>query len=174
MRKILSMVAVMMSFGLLFAQDGKYSRVEYYNITDKLIRKEKTEVIITKTDSSFIFEQEGVKKRYIVLSRHSPHGNKDSLMCLTNDSVFGFEMYWIAVDEDDFGKYLELERKFLNDGGYEELDKLHQLYYSITYTVYSSSPNEYRFKGDCLNISHFFEDDERLGKGVGKIVFYTE
>ena len=169
MKKLNVLLLILMmsltSYGQIYSVKG------YLDKFDDIIKSKTIKTLITKTDSTFIFEEKGLKpvEYYILFYLDAGSvGDKDNLVDLTGKGVYGYQDCWVVIKMKDKDDYSELYEKVIRkEIEKEELEKY--ILYIIHRTV-SRYSFEFEYDSDYFWIENE-KNDNKLGKDVNRIVY---
>jgi hypothetical protein len=170
-----------------------YTSVAYYDKFDDVIKKEQRKTLIEKTDSTIIIEEKGKKPvvYYIVNEvEELMNGSKNNIVNLI-DNVYGYQEGWCLVRYDLIDQYFDTYSKVyvecikdrledvLKDDSIDDSkddskikEKLSILRHYWIFATHRTITTQYT--GSFIADVFWLEDEEnedRLGKGVNRIIY---
>lgn len=116
MKKIL--FTLLLGLIALISNAQIYSKIKHYDKFDDCIKTENVKTIVNiYNDEDYRYKPITIetknkqKENYIIVYK-SEYGKKDSLIDLTDTNIYGYEIDYICVKEED---YKQIHQKFVND-----------------------------------------------------------
>lgn len=174
MRKLISFIAFSCIALACSAQSLLFNEINYYDKFDDVLKKETRKTLITKNDSTFVIEEKGKEPvKYYILNIIGTNcmGSKDNIVNLVGN-VYGYQQTWCLVRYDMLTKYNESYNNYVNVSSEENMNELSKFWIFATHrtitTQYTGTyKTEYFWLSDESN-------DDKLGKGVNRIVYSKE
>ncbi len=169
MKKYISTVLLTLVVVLCNAQI--YQRIVHYDKFDDIVKTEQRKTLVTKTDSTFVFEEKGRNPVvYYVLNplKEGTLGSKDNIVNLIND-VYGYQETWCVVREDMKDKYIAANAEFILNPSKENMKKVQPYWLFIIHRTVTT-----QYTGNFLDDLIWIQDDYsdgKLGKDVNRIIY---
>lgn len=151
-----------------------YSKINYYDKFDDVLKSEQRKTLVKKTDSTFIIEEKGKDPIvYYILNpvEEGTIGSKDNIVNLVGN-VYGYETSWCVVRYDLLQEYNESYLKYVISGSDEDLLTLQHFWIFIVHRTITT-----QFSGTYLDDLIWLSDeqnDNKLGKNVSRIIYLNE
>jgi len=180
MKKILFILALLLS---CFASNAQFisNRFEYRDKFDDVIKKDVVKTLITKTDSTFVFETKGhraVEYWIINYCDYASVGDKDNIVDLTGESiVYGYENTWCVIRKETLARYKTLLARsyFADEEEYKEIRyEISKYWLFITQRVISKYSYKFEYENQYIWIGDGGANDNRiiLGRNIQRIIYY--
>lgn len=157
--------------GLVSNAQQVYSKILYMDKFDDVIKTENIKTLISKTDSTFLFEEKGRKpiEYWIVnYAAYNSEGDKDNIVDLTGHNVYGYQDCWCVIKMSDKNAYDNDYVKVILEE--EPIDILEKYWLFITHRVISMYSFEFYYDREYTWITNELNDN-KLGNNVNRIVF---
>lgn len=151
-----------------------YSKIEYLDKFDDIIKNENIKTLITKTDSTFTVEVKGHKPiEYWILNyaEFNSMGDEDNIVDLTGKNVYGYQDCWCVINISDKEEYYNLFNKVILEG--LNVDVLQKYWLFIVHRVISRYSFKFEYKNEFFWIQNDLNDN-KLGKDISRIIYTND
>ena len=188
MKKVLTTLFFLHLFTLV-SNAQIYTSVAYYDKFDDVIKKEQRKTLIEKTDTTITIEEKGkAPVVYYILEQEEllTKGSKGNIVNLI-DNVYGYQEGWRLVRYDLLDQYLKTYAKVIvdcitdqiEDESKDESERDAEIHEKVSvlkhYWIYATHRTvTTQYTGSYLTEIFWLEDEEnedRLGKGVNRIIY---
>ena len=171
---------ILILFSYCFISDAQQfisNRLEYRDKFYDVVKTDVAKTLITKTDSTFVFETKGhraVEYWIINYCDYASVGDKDSIVDLTGNFVYGYQNTWCVIRKETLARYKELSvRRYFAEEEYREeiIEEMSKYWLFITHRVISKYSYKFEYGNQYIWIEDGGANDNRLGKNINRILY---